>query len=153
MSAGGLPILPGPRFAGDLHTNFTLHFSLRAPSTALRTGLRLQRFQRRGQVNITVRDLEFFAEGLEFFNDRLGEFALEVGVGFAGEDSTAGKTMRVNSALATYLVTTTPPCHFLYIGAAEFVDEINYLRRGNEQTMAIRFEIAAFAAGVASTRQ
>jgi hypothetical protein len=90
---------------------------------------------------------------------------LEIGITLAGEDSTAGETIRVNCAFiicpafrrgltvrSDGSIRASAPCHLLNILAANLIHEKQYLRRRNEKAMVIRLEITAFAARAAIGR-
>ena len=52
----------------------------------------------------------------EFLYDGLGQFALKIGIAFAAEDSTAGKTIRINGAFTPLLIGTSAEALLKYFG-------------------------------------
>jgi len=72
---------------------------------------------------------------------------LQGAVGFAKEDSAGGEAVVVDGAFGRHIVRTGTVCHRSYVLPAQICGQIHKLRRGDKQLVAVRFKIAAPAAG------
>ena len=108
--------------------------------------------QSRGKVLVAVRQAGLFTDRLEFSQRRLAQFALEVRVACAAEDPTAREAVLVNRAPTVLLIRTPTGGHLSKCIGPQPGGQVDQLRRRDEEPVVVGREIAAGAAGVASSR-